>query len=125
MPGIITTQPIFKPDIDFEVEKDQFVERGTIVHCSLVDISHIRIWPTTYLIQQDGNRKRLLQAYNLPEFPEWKFIFGKHTFTLVFEGLDRACKLFDLLEDISESGAFYVKDIMRNSTDVYHVQLNY
>ncbi len=125
MPVITINKPIFKPDIDFEVEKDLLVERATIVHCSLVDISHIRIWPTTFLIQQDGTRKKLLQAYNISEFPQWKFIFGEHTFTLVFEGLDRSCKLFDLLEDIPEAGAFYVKDIVRNKTDVYHVELNY
>lgn len=125
MSSFTVHKPVFKPDINFEVEKELLVERATIVHCSILDISHIRIWPTTYLVQQDGTRKKLLQAYNISEFPQWKFIFGEHTFTLVFEGLDNACKIFDLLEDITEAGAFYVKDILRNKTDVYNVQLNY
>jgi hypothetical protein len=125
MADITILKPVFKPDIDFETDKDFLEERATIVHCSLSDISHIRIWPTTFLIQQDGTRKKLLQAYNISEFPAWKFIFGEHTFTLVFEGLDKSCRVFDLLEDITESGAFYVRGIPRNTTDVYHVDLDY
>ncbi len=123
MSSIIIQKPVFKPDISFEVKQLFQEERATIVHCSIFDISSIRIWPTTFLIQEDGVRKQLLQAYNIAAYPDWKHIFGEHLFTLVFEGLDKDCKIFDLLEDIPEPGAFRAKNIKRNNEDVYFVEL--
>ena len=93
------------------------------MHCNIFGFSTIRIWPTTFLIQEDGVRKELLQAYNIAAFPDWKEIYGEHWFTLVFQGLDKDCKIFDLLEDISEPGAFHVKNIRRNAADVYVVEV--
>jgi hypothetical protein len=117
-------KPIFKPDISFDVKELIQEERSTIVHCRIFtdQLMFIRIWPTTFLIQDDGTRKSLLQAYNIASFPEWKPIFKDHVFTLVFEGLDKSCDTFDLLEDITESGAFHAPDIKRNKEDVYYVE---
>ncbi len=123
MPAVLNPRPIFKPDIDFNVKHDILEERATIVHCTMHIITAIRIWPTTFLIQMDGSRKNLLQAYNITAYPEWKLVFIGHTFTLVFEGLDKHCLLFDLLEDIPEEGRFSVKSIKRNKTDVYNVPI--
>lgn len=106
-------------------------EHQTILHCALSqrpsggtswDIL-IRIWPTTFLIQEDGSRRKLLFTEGIALFPYWLPVHLPYTFTLIFEGLDPACKTFDLLEEIPQPGGFQVNGIARNSTDVYHVRL--
>ena len=119
MPNIITHKPVFKPEINFEVEELVQEERSTIVHCSLSITCLLRISQTTYLVQQNGDRKKLLQAYNIASFPDWKLVLPHHRFTLIFEGLDRDCQKFDLIEDVQELHPFEFKDIKRNNTDVY------
>lgn len=118
-PVITKTKPTFKPEIDFAVQPAVDEERSTIVHCTVHELTLIRIWPTTYLIQEDGVRKKLLHAYNITEYPDWKWAFPGHRFTLVFEGLDKHCLLFDLLEDIPQPGGFHIANIERNNADVY------
>jgi hypothetical protein len=113
--------PVINPDIDFEVALLE--ERATIVHCTLTHFSAVRIWPSTFLVQEDGIRKQLLQAFNIAEYPEWKWLLAGQTFTLVFEGLDRSCVIFDLFEDIPEPGGFHIANIRRNKTDVYHLMI--
>lgn len=115
----IAVRPTFKPEIDFDLEGHTEEERSTIVHCVVQEFSLIRIWPTTFLVQENGVRKKLLQAYNIAQFPNWRWAFYGHKFTLVFEGLDRDCLLFDLLEDIPQEGGFHIENIERNKTDVY------
>ena len=46
-------------------------------------------------------------------------------FTLLFEGLSKSCKLFQLVEDIAEPGGFFLNNIPRNKTDVYEVELSF
>lgn len=121
MESVVISKPVFKPQVSFDTAVLEDAERGTIVHCTLTDFSLIRIWPTTFLVQDDGTRKKLLQAYNIAEYPDWKFVGPGHCFTLVFEGLDRGCVLFDLLEDIPEPDGFHVANIRRNNADVYRV----
>ncbi len=127
MASTIIKKPTFKPDIDFKVQHDVLEERSTVVHCKVTGypffITAIRIWPTTFLIQDNGERKKLLQAYNIPSYPDWKWVFNEHVFTLVFEGLDKNCLLFDLLEDIPQSGGFHIENIERNKQDVYWVEV--
>lgn len=101
----------------------------TIVHCKYCSLfwseERIRIWPTTYLVQDNGIRKKLLHVYNIALYPEWSLITGPIcNFTLLFEGLDKGCLLFDLLEDIPESHEFFVPGIRRNKTDVYCLDLS-
>ena len=126
-PGIIQ-KPVFKPDIDFKVQPDVLEERSTVVHCTVNGYpfwpTGIRIWPTTFLIQENGKRKKLLQAYNITPYPDWKWVFHGHVFTLVFEGLDKDCLLFDLLEDIPQPGGFCIENIERNKQDVYWVEID-
>ena len=98
----------------------------TIVHCSysnqFSEGDIIRIWPTTYLVQDNGIRKKMIQAYNIALSPDWKIAHAPtHNFTLLFEGLDKDCNYFDLLEDIPKSDKFFIPGIKRNKTDVYKV----
>ncbi|HEX2533863.1 MAG TPA: hypothetical protein VHK69_09015 [Chitinophagaceae bacterium] len=124
MPPATVTRPTFQPDISFEVQTEHLEERCTIVHCTLRYFTLIRIWPTTYLIQENGTRKKLLHAFQIAPYPDWKFVGPNHCFTLVFEGLDRGCQRFDLLEDIPEEGGFSVPGIRRNGQDVYWVEVD-
>lgn len=103
-------------------------ERQTIVHCTLTESMAdgfilIRIWPTTFLIQSDGSRKKMLWFEQIAPFPHWMPVLVPHTFTLIFEGLDRQCELFDLVEEIPQEGGFEVKGIRRNEMDVYRVKI--
>ena len=118
--------PVYKPLLENQVLSEIFDEKCTIVHCRYFneEESMHRIWPTTYLIQENKIRKKLIQAYNITLYPEWMITpRGKVVFTLLFEGLDDDCVLFDLLEDIPDSGAFYCSAIKRNSSDVYIVDV--
>lgn len=104
------------------------VEKQVIVHVT-IQTTHswwqLRVWPTTYLIPREGgNRSKLLNADNIPFFPQWMHIFGPlHRFTLIFEGLPKECDVFDLVEEIPQAGGFEVKGICRNQSDVYHVEI--
>lgn len=120
---------IQNPDAVIETLLETHTEAQIIVHCHFY-ASHIgdryRIWKSTYLIDIKTQAKsKLLHAENVPFNPEWKIAqsVGWHSFTLVFEPLPKNCKSFDLIEQIPESGAFYVPNIMRNYNDVYNVEL--
>ncbi len=103
-------------------------ERQTIVYCTLTEsiadgFMLIRIWPTTFLIQSDGTRKKMLWFEQIAPYPHWWPVLVPHTFTLIFEGLDRNCTVFDLVEEIPQEGGFEVKGIRRNEQDVYRVEI--
>ena len=127
-PAITIQKPKFTPEIDFGLKAEVLVEKSTIVHCRLSEgyefPTAIRIWPTTFLVQDNSDRKKLLHAYNIAPYPSWKIVNEGHVFTLIFEGLDKSCLLFDLLEDIPEMGGFKFENIKRNETDVYWVDVD-
>jgi len=89
---IQTAKPLFSSRIDFKIAPQEGLERSTIVHCSVSDVDAIRIWPTTYLVQDNGDCKKLLHAYRISPYPYWTFVDAGHTFTLIFEGLDKSCR---------------------------------
>lgn len=123
---------IAKPQVEIdaaikELVKQQ-VERCTIVHCRFYTgvPTGIRIWPSTFLIEDNGRKVKLIEAFNISISPHWThhFIFNDYIrFTLVFEGLSKPCKSFDLHEEIAEPLAFYSHLISRNSTDVYTTEV--
>jgi hypothetical protein len=124
----LITPNITKPRVDVQFKTAVSEERQTIVHVTCTDLIFgmmlIRIWPSTFLIQNDGKRKKLLQSFNIGKHPFYITVPDGHVFTLLFEGLDRGCDTFDLLEDITEPGGFYIKGIERNNTDIYHLEIN-
>jgi hypothetical protein len=86
----------------------------------------IRIWSTTYLIDQaTGAKSRLVHAENITLAPVWTMVPDRrdYSFLLIFEALPQSCKVFELLEDIPQAGGFHVGAILRNPSDVYHVDL--
>ncbi len=86
----------------------------------------LRIWPTTYLVTQEGGDKcKLITFEKISLAPFWTILWKKGTFrfTLVFSPLPKSCKLFHLWEDIDQPGGFLIRNIKRNQTDVYEVLL--
>jgi hypothetical protein len=77
------------------------------------------------ICKDSGHRAKLLYAENISLYPEWQSVefLKDHHFTLIFEKLPKDCTSFDLLEDIPEEGGYFIPDLERNSTDVYHVKL--
>lgn len=105
-----------------EVKTLESEERQTIVHCNCGDDYAFRIWPSTFLIEHNtGKRSKLITAFNISFAPQWTLNDGKG-FTLIFEGLSKGCKAFDLKEIIPQDGGFDIKNIQRNTTDVYSVR---
>ncbi|MEO6670762.1 MAG: hypothetical protein ABIN36_14870 [Ferruginibacter sp.] len=100
------------------------LEKCTIVHCRLyaTEDTMLRIWPSTFLIEDDGSKRKLIKEFNISLAPNWTLYptgSSYACFTLLFEGLSKTCESFHLLEEISEPGGFYTDVILRNRTDVY------
>lgn len=122
-----------KPEVDLEVllsihpelMEDSFV----YVHCHCKNKWKdmlIRIWSTTFLVDDvSGARSKLVHAENISMAPMWTMVpdHKDYTFLLIFSALPKACRKFDLIEEIAQPGGFQVRDIQRNETDVYHVDL--
>lgn len=126
----VTILPTVKIDQEAVTEiLSQIQEENTvIVHCTYNSIlgGSIRIWKSTFLVAKpSGERSRLLHAENITFAPVWTPTpAGKRfRFTLIFSGLPKDCEYFDLLEDIPESGGFFIQNIKRNPQDVYNVIL--
>ena len=122
---MIETEEITETKIDIkqEVKILESEERQTIVHCSCNGRGDeaYRIWPSTYLVEHGSDKRaKLITAFNISFAPEWTLNDGRG-FTLIFEGLSKSCKSFDLIEMIPQSGGFEVFNIPRNQTDVYNV----
>ena len=111
--------------IDPQVLEDSFV----YVHCYFNNTHKdmlIRIWRSTFLVDaQSGNRAAMVHAENISIAPQWTLIPDNKVFRflLIFRGLPKSCTSFHLLEDIPQAGGFYVPDISRKETDVYHIDI--
>jgi hypothetical protein len=122
-----------KPDVDIEttthVESLTADDSFVYVHCYFQNKWQnmlIRIWKTTFLVDgSSGTRARLIHAENISMAPAWTQIPDgrEYSFLLIFSGLPKSCKTFDLVEEISEPGGFFVRNISRNETDVYHIDV--
>jgi hypothetical protein len=122
-----------KPGVDIEtltaIAPSTLEDSFVYVHCHYHNNGQdmlIRIWNTTYLVDKaSGSRSKLLHAENISFAPTWTQIpnRGDYSFLLVFEGLSKGCKIFDLIEDIPQPGGFEVRSIARNEKDVYHINI--
>jgi hypothetical protein len=132
------TEPVVpaktKPEVDVEtltrIDPATLEDSYVYVHCYFHNTSQdmlIRIWKTTFLIDKSsGSKSQLVHAENISIAPVWTQIpnQGTYSFLLIFTGLPKSCKLFDLVEDIPQPGGFFFQNIARNETDVYHVNIN-
>lgn len=130
-----TLRPSVAPDVTIDESiKEAFLpkteqESQVTIHVKFTaDFpgSKIRIWKSTFLHDRDSShRSELMHTDNIPLFPKWKAIMAgeKVVFTLIFSALPKDCLIFDLIETIPEPGGFVIKNIPRNQTDVYMIDL--
>ena len=122
-----------KPFVDMEVlasiHPELLNDAYMYVHCHFENSDEdmlIRIWRSTFLVDRSSaSRAELVHAENITYAPQWTLVpdHQPFSFLLIFARLPKSCTLFDLLEDIPQSGGFFVRDIVRNESDVYHVNL--
>ncbi|MEQ8302990.1 MAG: hypothetical protein RIB47_06335 [Cyclobacteriaceae bacterium] len=122
-------KPAISSDILAEVNPVSLEEGCIYVHCRCAnrgDNLLVRIWKTTYLIARGmGDKTQLLHAENITIAPQWLLVPKgvTHNFLLVFGTLPKSCTQFDLVEEIAQPGGFEIKNISRNETDVYHINI--
>ncbi|MCE2894706.1 MAG: hypothetical protein LW721_09705 [Flammeovirgaceae bacterium] len=125
--------PLVKPKVDVEtlasIDPSTMEDSFVYVHCHFNNTSDdmlIRIWSTTFLVDRySAARSQLIHAENISYAPQWTIIprKGDFTFLLIFGGLPKNCLVFDMIEEIAQPGGFHIKNIKRNETDVYHIDL--
>ena len=122
-PKKVTIDPELKNAIKTLVEEESQVIIH--LHLNLVWGERIRIWKSTFLRIHDGGEKiKIIHAENISFYPEWTSCkSGKTSCTLIFMGLPKNCTVFDLIEEIPEPGGFYIPNIQRNNSDVYHLEI--
>ena len=116
----IETVKLYKELTNIEEEKQ------VTVHCKYIGSSRIRIWKSTFLCAHNSShRSKLIHVDNITLYPEWTPLekVKKTGFTLIFNGLPKDCDQFDLVEDIPEPGGFIVRNIKRNNSDVYLIEV--
>ena len=127
----IIIKPKIAPELLEALQPEIEVEKQVIVHCCFpaspsADML-VRIWPSTFLIVDSlSHRSSLIHHENISLYPYWTEVppMKDFWFTLVFSGLPKECKSFDLMEIIPQEGGFNVQNIKRNRTDVYKVKIN-
>ena len=125
---------VIRPDIDVElvthIDAVTLDDSYVYVHCyfrNKWENMLIRIWKTTYLLDSlSATRSKLVHAENISYAPIWTRIPDgqQYSFLLIFSGLPKSCKQFDLLEEIPEPGGFFIQNISRNEKDVYHIDVS-
>ena len=129
------TKEITKTKVEIEPEllTETQEEDQVIVHCSFYNDPSVyigdvgvRVWKETYIIdEQSKAMNQMIKAFGIVYQPQWHFIKPGDTkkFTMVFNALPKSCVSFTLAEIIPQAGAFVVKGIRRNHTDIYSVKL--
>ena len=123
-------KPVISPEILENLQTKTEEEKQVIVHCCFPGTPYfgslIRIWPSTFLVDEaSGVHSQLIHAENIAVSPYWTEVppMKDFWFTLIFPGLPKGCKKFDMKEIIAEEGGFCVQNIKRNGTDVYRVKI--
>lgn len=125
----VKAKPLVDTDVLFSIRPELLNDSYMYVHCHVRHTSQemlIRIWKTTFLIDVNtGNKVGLIHAENITFAPVWTIVpqHFNYTFLLIFSGLPKSCRVFNLVEEIDQPGGFFVPDIVRNETDVYHIDL--
>lgn len=127
----VIVKPVIAKEILESLQTKIEEEKQVIVHCCFPASPFlgnlIRIWHSTYLFDnQSEHRSKMIHVENISISPYWTPVpFMKDFwFTLIFSGLPKDCKSFDLKEVIPEEGGFFIESIKRNSSDVYRVKIS-
>lgn len=104
-------------------------ESQVIVHCCYTELCKkegIAVEKSTFLYARNSSQKsKMIFCENIPLIPASRGVDLGETinFTLIFKGLPKHCEEFDLIEKTSNRGAFIVRNIIRNNSDVYLIDL--
>jgi hypothetical protein len=88
----------------------------------------IRIWQSTFLFDRASSHTSQLVAFErISLYPHWTRLdyAQPYVFTLVFEGLPKHVRSFDLAEVIPDPNGFRIEAIARRPGDVYEVDLGF
>lgn len=120
-----------------DVELSNLIEEQgvTMVHFSFTASviaqmgSWVCIWPTTYLVKKNSDDlvyNKLILAINIPVAPDRKF-FGRrgkdYSCTLIFPKLPDDWTAFHFHEKTTIEREIEIRNIQRNNTGVYRVEL--
>jgi hypothetical protein len=125
----VKSQPKVDAEVLTSIDPSTLEDSYVYIHCYYDAPDHdalIRIWKTTFLVDAISSaRSPLLHAENISVAPQWTAIpdGAPFSFLLIFAGLPKSCRKFDLHEQIPQPGGFLVKNIQRNETDVYHINI--
>jgi len=127
----VLTRPIIEKELLESLQTKIEEEKQVIVHCCFPASPFlgnlIRIWNTTYLLDNSSSHKsKLIHAENITIYPNWTAVpfMRDFWFTLIFSGLPKDCTSFDFKEVIPEEGGFFVKSIKRNGSDIYRIKIS-
>jgi hypothetical protein len=127
----VRARPFIDTDVLFAVHPEWLHDSYVYVHAHMSETNQemlVRIWKSTFLIDKDsGNKSALVHAENITFAPVWTIVPQNlsYTFLLIFHALPKSCTVFDLVEQIPQPGGFFIPDIARNKTDVYHLNLTF
>lgn len=114
------------PEIKNALSELSKVNSQVIIHCSinLDKNAFVFLKKNTYLKANDGEHISQLVYYeNISIDPvRTSFEKGMCNFSLVFEGLPKDCKSFDLIEETQELCPFTKLNNKRNTSDVYIIK---
>lgn len=109
-------------------------ESQTIIHCNYVapekfdNGGWVNINSTTFLINENSRSKlKLIHRENIPIAPDRHYFLKageKIRFTLVFQGLPKSWRSFSLCEKTLFGDGFIIKNILKNSTGIYEININ-
>lgn len=127
----VIVKPVIAKELLESLQTKIEEEKQVIVHCCFPASPFlgnlIRIWNTTYLIDNSSSHKsKLIHAENITIYPNWTAVpfMRDFWFTLIFSGLPKDCTSFDFKEIIPEEGGFFVKSIKRNGSDIYRIKIS-
>jgi hypothetical protein len=135
----MSTRIIERPKVEIAAEvlrllASQTEEQGQVILHFLYQVNifsfgnKIRIWPTSFLYDLHSDHKsELVHVENISIYPNWLDLYPgqNHFFTLIFTGLPKSCTIFDFIEECGGGqGAFEVRNIKRNESDVYYIRMS-
>ena len=108
-------------------------ESQTIIHCNYIapdkydNGGWVNINTTTFLINENtGNKLKLIPTENISIAP-MRLYFSKAgqklRFTLIFQGIPKPWERFSLSETALFGDGFVVKNILKNSTGIYEINI--
>ncbi len=125
----VKAKPEIEPDVSTSIDPASLQDSYVYVHCHFDNPGAntlIRIWKSTFLLDHTSDAKsELVHLENISLAPQWTLIPDGITFSflLIFSALPSSCRQFDLRVEIPQPGGFWVKNIQRNDTDVYHITI--